>query len=450
MDTGDPTTGVEVTHQNGVPNSDTNGVIMEKVSGVLNTIVEFEGVDESAGAFESLAEKDVDGSTFHEEFTGLTIAKESREEEDSTNNTDNFKKGQGRGATVKPSNRKTIVTSVKKNKVGKFGSVTLKKPFALATNQRSSNDRQVAESIHSGRANKVASAASAACHSQRSEQSCTVLPVSSTTEMEGLREQAKQEPPDKVVENTYSASLSPAVEGSKTGRVGGLPSYGFSFKCDERAQKRKEFYLKLEEKVHAKEVERTTLQAKSKETQEAEMKMLRRSLTFKATPMPNFYHEPPPPKLEPKKIPPTRAKSPKLGRHKRSPLAASEGYSSQSSQSSRLSLDEKVTQTYGTKELSPKLFKKPLRKSLPRLPSEKTKLANSTEGARFITQHLEQHTIEQESGQISEPRQSQTNSDIQEPALIQQEMEGITIPTAVEDVESTEEANGYGGVMSGS
>ncbi|XP_077220385.1 protein WVD2-like 7 [Tasmannia lanceolata] len=93
----------------------------------------------------------------------------------------------------------------------------------------------------------------------------------------------------------------------------------FNFKSDERAEKRKEFYMRLEEKMHAKEAETNQIQARTQEEIQAEIKQLRRSLNFKATPMPTFYHEPVPQGSDSKKVTIPCMKSPKLRSKSTSP-----------------------------------------------------------------------------------------------------------------------------------
>ncbi|KAK9052214.1 hypothetical protein SSX86_028842 [Deinandra increscens subsp. villosa] len=81
----------------------------------------------------------------------------------------------------------------------------------------------------------------------------------------------------------------PTVNPSKT-RIG-QSATDFSFKTDQRAENRKEFYTKIAEKIQAKEVEINQVQAKTLEKLEAATKQFRKSLNFKAKPLPSFYNE---------------------------------------------------------------------------------------------------------------------------------------------------------------
>ncbi|KAJ6351509.1 hypothetical protein OIU78_007432 [Salix suchowensis] len=101
-----------------------------------------------------------------------------------------------------------------------------------------------------------------------------------------------------------------------------LISSPFSFRSDERAAKRKEFFEKLGEKNNAKEdTEKKHLQARPKEKAEYDLKKLRQSAVFRGKPRDDLHGGLRSLENSTKKIPLARPRSPKLGRTSTSNVA---------------------------------------------------------------------------------------------------------------------------------
>lgn len=248
---------------------------------------------------------------------------------------------------------------------------TVPQPFALATEKRA--------------------AVTNANNSNSPVATKNLQPISPPTARKPLQHDIKKLA-DEEDNWSVASSTAASVRTMKSVTIGTAPT----FKSAVRAERRKEFYTKLGEKHRALEEQRNQAEARSKEEQQAAIKLLRKNMVVKAKPVPSFYYEAPPPKVEFKKAPLTRPVSPKLNLNRRKSC-------SDATQTSR----EEVGKHFARHSIG-------FRKEDPTTPtSAKTKVQNSPQtanGTRKVSDRSKQEHATEKS--VPDKIMEQQNGDI--------------------------------------